>query len=182
MSQDLTFTQAVNKLFFGVDISGNSGSIFDSLTLVPQLKHYYGARQWNLNVTIEMNSEKAWSSRYEFRFTQSPMKGLNFESGVIEVVLGETESTNKLLNIFWRLQFNSKEKAFKAFEILKKVFEDVSSKARLHFGKDLGHMAEFSSRKQVAKGINDITLFLKQSPISKKYEIGLFPGNDLMSE
>jgi len=183
MSQDLTFTQTVNKLFFDFDVSNNSSSLFDSLLSVPQLHHFdKGARQWNLNVSMEMNSHKAWSTKHEFSFTQSPLTGLNIEKGIIDVTLGETEDAKKLLNIYWRIQFSNKEEATMYFEKLKQIFGDLSTKKKFDFGKDVGHIAEFSTGKQTDKGIKDITLFLYQSLNSKKYEVALLFGNELMDE
>jgi hypothetical protein len=107
MSQKQTFSETVNKLFFGVDFSDKSISLFDRLLSIPQLQHYdNGVRQRNLNVTIEMKSEKAWSSRHEFAFTESPLPDLKIEKGTIEVTLGETDSTKKLLGLNWRLQLS----------------------------------------------------------------------------
>ena len=183
MSQGLTFSQTVNKLFFGVDVSDNASSLFDGLLSIPQLRHHHnGARQWNLNVTIEMKSEKAWSSRHEFTFTQSPVTDLNIEQGIIEVRIGETDSTKKLLDIYWKLQFDSRDSASKYFEKLKQIFGDISTKKKFDFDKDVGDIAQFSARKRGDKGVNDITLFLNQWPGSTKYEIVLVLGNELTDE
>jgi hypothetical protein len=77
MSQSRTFSQAVNELFFGVDVSNKSASLFDSLLSIPQLRHSdNGVRQWNLNVAMEMKSDKAWSSRHQFSFSESPLPDL----------------------------------------------------------------------------------------------------------
>src|SRR5437764_15331843 len=99
MSQ-ANFSQRVNELFFGVDVSNKSASLLDSFLSVPQLHHRdNGVRQWNLNVAMEMKSDKAWSSRHEFAFTESPLPDLKIEKGTIEVTLGEADSTKKLLGL-----------------------------------------------------------------------------------
>lgn len=183
MSQTMTFSQRVNQLFFGVDVSNKSSSLIDSLLSVPQLKHRdNGVRQWNLNVAMEMKSDKAWSSRQEFSFTESPLSDLKIENGAIEVTLGETDSTKKLLGLNWRLQFGDKAAATKYFDKLKQSFADVATKKKIEHEKGVGDFAQFSSRNQVDTGVRDITLFLSESSTSKKYEIILVLGSDFMDE
>ncbi len=110
------------------------------------------------------------------------MTGFNIDKGIIEVTLGETDSTKKLLSIDWRLQFNHKTEATKYFEKLKQIFNNVSTYKKLGFDKYAGHMAQFSTRKPTDIGVRDITLFLNKLPTSKKYEIALLFGNELMDE
>ena len=183
MSQTVTFSQRVNQLFFGTDVSNKAGSLIDSFHSVSQLKHHdNGARQWNLNVSMEMRSDNAWSSRHEFAFTESPLPDLNIEKGTIEVTLGETESTKKLLNLYWRIEFKDKASATKYFEELKQLFTDVATNKKFEKDKDVGDIAQFSTRNPADTGVRDITLFLGKSPTTKKYEIALLFGSDFMDE
>lgn len=183
MSQTMTFSQRVNELFFGVDISNKSVSLFDSLLSVPEL-HYRdnGARQWNLNVGMEMNSDKAWSSRHEFIFTQSPLLDLKMEKGIIEITLGETDSTKKLLNLIWQLQFSDKVSATNYFDKLKQTFDDLATKKKFEKDKVVGDIAQFSTRNPVDTGVRDITLFLGKSPTTKKYQVTLLFGTEFIDE
>jgi hypothetical protein len=183
MSQKQTFSETVNKLFFGVDFSDKSISLFDRLLSIPQLQHYdNGVRQRNLNVTIEMKSEKAWSSRHEFAFTESPLPDLKIEKGTIEVTLGETDSTKKLLGLNWRLQFNDKAAATNYFNKLKQVFSGVATNKKFEQDKDVGDIAQFSTRNPADTGVRDLTLFLGKSPTTKKYEVALLFGSEFMDE
>lgn len=183
LSQDLTFSQRVNKLFFGVNVSNTSGSLLDSFLSVPQLHHRdNNTRQWNLNVSMEMKSDKAWSSRHEFAFTESPLPGSKIEKGMIEVTLGETYSIKKLLNLDWRLQFSNKASAANYFEKLKELFSGVAVIKNFEHDKDLGDIARFSARNQLDRGVGDISLFLGQSQVTKKYEIALVLGPEFQDE
>ena len=183
MSQTMTFSQRVNELFFGVDVSLKSASLIDSFFSVPQLhRSDNGARQWNLNTAIEMKSDKAWSSRYEFVFTESPLPDLKIGNGTIEVTLGETDSTKKILDLNWRLQFSDKAAATKYFDNLKKLFGDISTNKKFEHDKIGGDIAQFSTKNHAGTGVKDITLFLSKSPLTNKFEVFLVLGSDFMDE
>ena len=183
MSQTMTFSQRVNQLFFGVEVSNKSSSLVDSFLSVSQLHHRDKvARQWNLNVTMEMKSDKAWSSRHEFTFTESPLPDLRIEKGTIEVTLGETDSTKKLLNLYWRLQFSDKAAATKYFDKLKQLFGGLATNKKFEQDKDVGDIAQFSTRNPVDTGVRDITLFLGKTPMTKKYEVALLFGSDFTTD
>lgn len=183
MSQTVTFSQRVNQLFFGVDVSNKSGSLVDSFSKVPQLHHRdNGVRQWNLNVFMEMKSDKAWSSRHDFAFTESPLPDMKIESGAIELTLGETDSSQKLLGLNWRVHFSDKAAATKYFDKLKQLFGDLATSKKFEQDKDVGDIAQFSTRNPVDKGVRDITLFLGKSPSTKKYEVALVFGSEFMEE
>ena len=183
MSQSKTFSQRVNELFFGVDISNKGASLFDSLLSIPQLRHSdNGVRQWNLNVAMEMQSDKAWSSRHQFSFSESPLPDLQIEMGTIEVTLGETDSVKKVLNLNWQLQFRDKVSATKYFDKLKQLFGDLATKKKYEKDKDVGDIAQFSTRNPVDTGVRDITLFLGKSPMTKKYQVSLVFGTEFTNE
>lgn len=178
MSQT-NFSQQVNELFFGVDVSNKSATLLDSFLSVPQLHHSdNGARQRNLNVAMQMNSNKAWSSRHEFVFTESPLPDLKIEKGTIELTLGETDSTKKLLSLYWRLQFSDKAAATKYFDKLKQLFSDLATNKKFEHDKDVGDIVQFSTRNPVDTGIKDISLFLRKSQTTKKYEVSLVFGSE----
>ncbi len=183
MSQSTTFSQRVNELFFGVDISNKSASLFDSLLSIPQLSHIdNGVGQWNLDVMVEMESDKAWSSRHQFSFSASPLPDLQIEMGTIEVTLGETDSVKKLLNLNWQVQFSKKASASKYFDKLKQLFGDVATKKKFEKDKDVGDIAQFYTRNPIDTGIRDITLYLDKSPMTKKYEVSLEFGTEFMDD
>ena len=117
MSQNLTFTQTVDKLFFGIDISTKSIQLLDSFLSVSKLHHSDTvSRQSSLNITMQMNSDKqGWASKHTFTFTESPLPDLKIDKGIIEITIGEAADLKKLLNLNWRLQFDSKEDATKYF-------------------------------------------------------------------
>lgn len=183
MSQSKTFSQTVNELFFGVDVSNKSASLFDSLLSVPKLRHTdNGVRQWNLHVSMEMKSDKAWSSRHQFSFAESPLPDLQIEMGTIEVTLGETDSVKKVLNLSWQVQFSDKLSATKYFDKLKQLFGDLATKKKFEKDKDVGDIAQFSTRNSVDTGVRDISLFLGKSPMTKKYQVSLVFGTEFMDE
>ena len=184
MSQTQTFSQTVNNLFFGVDVSNKSSSLLDSFLSVSQLHHRDTvARQWNLNVAVQMKTDKqAWSARHEFSFSQGPLPDLKLSKGLIEVTIGEAGEVKKLLDLNWHLEFENEQDASKYFEKLKQDFSSVSTKKKFDYDKDVGHMAQFSTRKQTDIGVKDVTIFLSMPSQAKKYRITLLFGNKLMDE
>jgi hypothetical protein len=183
MSQSTTFSERVNKLFFCVDISNKSPSLVDSLFSIPQLRHSENVvRQRNLNVAMEMESDKAWSSRHQFAFSESPLPDLKIETGTIEVTLGETDSVKKLINLSWQVQFSDKLSATKYFDKLKQLFGDLATKKEFDKDKDVGDIAQFSTRNPVDTGVRDITFFLGKSQKAKKYQVSLVFGTEFMDE
>lgn len=183
MSQAPTFSQRVNDLFFGVDVSSKSASLFDSLLSKPKLHHNSnGVRQWSLNVGLEMKSDKAWSSRHQFAFSESPIPNLKIEKGTIEVRLGETDSVKKILDLAWELQFIDKASAIKYFDKLNQLFGDLATTRTLEHDKNVGDIAHFSTRDPTDTGVRDITLFFGKSPLTKKYTISLALGTEFMHE
>jgi hypothetical protein len=175
----MTFSQQVNELFFGVEISNKSASLIESLRSIPQLRYSdNGARQFNLNATMEMKSDKAWSSRHEFSFSESPLPDLQIEMGTIEITLVETDNEKKLLNLNWQLQFKDKISATKYFDKLNQLFGDFSTIKKFEKDKDVGDIAQFSTSNSVDTGIRDITFFLSKSPMTKKYEVSLVFGTE----
>ena len=139
-------------------------------------------RQWNLNVSMQMKSDKASSSKHEFAFTESPLQEYKMKKGIIEVNMGEADTVKKLLDLNWRLEFDSKSHAIKYFERLRQIFSEISTNKKFSHDKDVGDMAQFSTRKQSDTGIRDITLFLYKSSQTKKFEIALLLGNEIMNE
>jgi hypothetical protein len=183
MSQSKSFSQRVNQLFFGINVSNRSASLIDSFRAIPDLtyKHYDG-RQWNLGVAMEMNSDKAWSSKHEFLFKKSPLPDLAIDNGFIEVILGETDSLKKILKLNWQLQFSDKLSADKYFKTLKTFFSEVSSKEKFEHDQDVGDIAQFACRKPTDLGVRDITLFCGKSKFSNMYEVAVMFGTEFIDE
>lgn len=183
MAQTKTFSQCVNDLFFGVDVSSKSASILDNLLSMPEL-HYseVGARQWNINISMAMQSHKALSTKHQFTFSHSPLPGLKIENGIIEATLGETDSVRKLLDLGWRLQFSDKASATKYFDTLKQIFGDSATEKKIEHNKHFGEIAQFATRNHADSGIKDITLFLEKSATTKNYEILLVFGSEFMEK
>lgn len=184
MSQNLTFTQTVNKLFFGVDIFTKSIQLLDSFLTISKLHHSDTvSRQSSLNITMQMKSDKqGWASRHVFIFTESPLPDLKINKGAIEITIGEAGDVKKLLNLNWQLQFDTKEDATRYYEELKRILSDVSTDKKFEVDKEVGLMAQFSNRNLADKGFRNVILFLNQSIQSKKYELSLMFGNELLDD
>jgi hypothetical protein len=179
----MTFTQQLNEMFFNVDVSKFSISMMDSLRKVSKLTYVdKRTRQWNLNVAMEMKSEKAWSSKHFFYFTESPLTSLKIEKGEIEVRLGETDSLKKILDITYRLEFNDSVSARLYFENIKTLFSKVSTKSKFDFDNDVGEIAMFSTRDKQEKGIRDVSFFMDKAKLKNKFEITLLFGSEFMDE
>ena len=131
---------------------------------------------------MDMNSDKAWSSKHEFNFTESPLLDMTIEKGTIEVTLGETESTKILLDLNWRLQFGNKITAREYYNKLIEIFSELSTIKKISKDNNVGEIAQFSSRKKDDAGVKDITLFLGKSTVTNKYEVTLLLGTEFMDE
>lgn len=184
MSQALTFDSAVRRLYFGVDIIKASSSLLDSFLTVDNLHHSDTIiRQSNLNIYIQLNTdEEAWSNRHTFTFSQSPLPDLKIMSGYIEVIIGEAPNIKKLLDVNWCVQFDKKKDAENYFDKLKKIFEPLSTKQKTEYDKNVGHIAQYSTRNQKEKGIRDVEFCLGKSLLTKKYEITLSLMNEFVDD
>ena len=179
MAQSPTFSQQVKQLFFGIDITGRSPSLLDSFRSVPQL-HYTtdGVRQWNLNVSIEMNSTQATSSTHRFSFAESPLPGFPIEKGVIQLTMGETDSSRKLMSLTWHVEFRDKKSATNYFNKLEELFSRVSNKQVVEESSGNNKSLKLSSKDQDNGDLDNILVYFYKSPASGKYELELFPGSE----
>jgi hypothetical protein len=184
MSQALTFDSAVRRLYFGVDIIKASSSLVDSFLTVDNLHHSDTIiRQSNLNLYIQLNTdEEAWANRHTFTFSQSPLPDLKIWSGYIEVIIGEAPNIKKLLDVNWCVQFDNKKDAENYFDKLKKIFEPVSTKQKTEYDKNVGHIAQYSTRNPNEKGIRDVEFCLGKYLLTKKYEITLSLMNEFVDD
>jgi len=178
MSQFTTFSQRVNQLFFGVDVTQQSNSLIDSLRSIHQL-HYkdYNARNWEF-------WENAWTATPEFTFTGSPLPDLKIEAGTIGVKLGwiDTDSIAKVLELNWDVRFSKNAEAKKCFEKLQQLFGDVVTYKKFEHDKKEGDAAYFLNYNPGDNTGQYVSLFLYRSLITKKYEISLKFGNEFMDE
>ena len=184
MSQTLTFDSTVRRLFFGVDIVKASSSLVDTFLTVCNLHHSDTVnRQSNLNLNMQLATDKeAWSNRHTFTFTQSPLPDLKITSGYIGVTIGEAPNIKKLLDLQWCIQFDKKKDAEIYFDKLKKIFEALSNKQKDEYDKDVGHIVQYSTRKQNDKGIRDVAFCFGKSLRTKKYEIILSLMNEFVDD
>ncbi|MBI1782594.1 MAG: hypothetical protein HYR66_14710 [Sphingobacteriales bacterium] len=184
MSQTLTFENALKNLYFGVDIKKASSSLVDTLMTVQNLHHSDTVvRQSNLNINMQLKTDKeAWNYRHIFIFTKSPLPGLKIDSGYIEASIGEAPEIKKLLGVNWCVQFDNKIDAEKFYNKLIETFAPLSTKQKTGYDKDVGHIAQYSTRKEEDKGIRDITFCFGKSPRTKKFEITLLLANEFMNE
>jgi hypothetical protein len=184
MSQTITFDSAVRRLYFGIDIVKSSSSLVDAFLNVGDLHHNEKViRQSDLNLYIQLKTDKeAWSSRHTFEFTKSPLPNLNIKSGYIEVTIGEAPKIKKLLDVRWYVDFDNKKDADIFFEQLKETFEPVSTIHKNEFDKDIGHVAQYSTRKPSENGIKDISFILGKSLQTKNYRISVLLLNEFIND
>ncbi len=179
----MTFTKQLNELFFNVEVSDFSNSMLDSFRKVSKLNYVYnGIRQRNMHTMMEMKSEKAWSSRYFFYFTESPLTNLKIEKGEIEISLGETDSLKKILDITYRLEFNDSVSARLYFENIKTLFSKVSTKSKFEIEDGVGEIAQFLSIKKEEKVMRAASFIMDKVKSTNKFEITLLFGNEFMDE
>jgi hypothetical protein len=132
---------------------------------------------------MQMKSDKqGWASRHVFTFTESPLPDLKIKKGAIEITIGEAGDVKKLIDLNWQLQFDTKEDATRYYEELKRILSDVSTDKKFEVDKEVGLMAHFSNRNLADKGFRNVILFLNQSIQSKKYELSLMFGNEVLGD
>ena len=88
----------------------------------------------------------------------------------------------KLLDIRWCVQFDNKKDAEIYCDKLKKIFEPLSTKQKTEYDKDVGHIAQYSTRNQNDKGIRDVAFCFGKSLQTKKYEITLSLMNEFVND
>ena len=184
MSQSLTFDRAVRRLYFDVNVFKVSGSLVGTFSNLDYLKHNDTVvRQWNLNTSILMNSkENAWSSRHVFSFTKSPIPELKIQSGQIVVIIGETSKIKKLIGVDWQIDFENKSDGEVFYNKLNEMFAPVSTKQKIEYDKDVGHIAQYSTRTESEKGIRDVSFCFGKSLQTNKYQITLSLFNEFAAE
>ncbi len=173
MAQDLSFDRVARSLYFNIDLSDASGSIIDSFRNCSFLRfNDTVVRQQDLNTSIfDSDNEKAWSSRYVFSFTQSPVPGYKITSGKITVTLVETGKVKRFRSVEWQTDFDSKEEGMKFYDKLKELFSPLSTKQKVEYDEEIGYIAQYSTDKPEAKGIRNVSFRFGSWPATKKYAI-----------
>jgi hypothetical protein len=184
MAQSLTFDSAVRRLYFDVDIVKAAGSLADTFISIDQLHHNDTVtRQSSLNVSMQMNSDNdVWSYKHVFTFTKSPIFGLKIKSGHIDVTIGQASKIKKLLGLEYYIDFNNKIDADLFFERLKEIFKPLATKQKMEFDKDVGYIAQFSTRRPGESGLKDVTFVLGKSLHINNYQISVSLINEFMDE
>jgi hypothetical protein len=182
--QQDSFPATLRRLFFDADITGDAGRLFDSLRMMPSLKHFTNnVAQWNLNTAVAMGSTDALSTYHTFTFFESPIPNLLFKKGVIDLLLGETSEKKRILDLTWRLIHSNYNQAVENFRVLTETFEKVSTLKKITKEKNGDIGAEFSYLSKSETRAWAVSLFLTKSVNKKKeYEIMLFLGNNLQPE
>jgi hypothetical protein len=181
-AQQTAFENAVNNLFFNVDIKKASDRIITAFLSTKALHcNDTVTRQFGIDVHMRLHTDsEAWTDRYIFIFTESPLKGLKIDSGYILVSIDETDSIRKLHGINWVVQFTSKKDGQAFFKEIKKIFAPVSTKQKLEHDKLLSESAQYSTRNTIARGIRDVAFTLSKSAKTKKYELRLYLMNEFI--
>jgi hypothetical protein len=184
MSQTQPFDSTVRGLYFDVDILKASVSVVDTFRNIDYLKYSDTVvQQWSLNTSIFMETkEDAWSSRHAFTFTKSPISGLIIQSGQIVVRVGETAKTKKLMGVEWQVNFDTKDDGELFYSKLKEIFSPISTQQKEEYDKHVGHIAQYSTRNELEKGIRDVSVYFGLSPRTKKYQITLSLFNEFAAK
>ena len=132
---------------------------------------------------MQLQTDKAaWLNRHIFTFSKSPLTDLKINSGYIEVSIGEASGIKKLLEVNWCAQFENKTDAEKFYNKLIETFAPLSTKQKTDFDKEVGYIAQYSTRNEGDKGIRDIAFCFGKSPRTKKFEITFSLVNEFMDE
>jgi hypothetical protein len=181
MAQDSSFSGLVNSMFFGADLSLPADSLLAAFKKLPELKYKGGsARQWNLNITVEMKSKNAYSSNHTFLFSKSPVLKVPIKEGQIFYMIGYGDSIQKKMNLHTRITFNNEKEARDYFKRLKLLFDKVSTHKKVEEAEDEDseEMILYSSRKE-GKGVKDVAFGLLKDEKSKLYTLMFILGNGI---
>ncbi len=182
MSQTITFSKAVQQLYFNVDVKNVSvDTIISELSNIAN-EHNVNEGTSSLSVNLELNMEgNAKKVSHVFKFNKSPLPSISVDTGYIKVAVGEVGGDKKITDIDWCFQFLNKIDAEKFFAELNKIFTPVSTKQKIANDElNSGQYAEFSTRSENAGGIRDVTFFFGKSVVTNKYEIRFIPYNEFV--
>ena len=135
MSQNLTFKNAIQQLYYGVDVKDASyDTILTNFSNVAN-KHTVRVGSTKLLDNIDMGIDRQIEKKsHVFTFIKSPFNQLKIDSGEITINIGESQKVKKILSVDWCLYFLKKEDAEIFFNYLTTIFTPVSSKQK--FEKD----------------------------------------------
>jgi len=182
MSQTLTFSGAVQQLYFNVDVkNADVDTVINKFSTIAN-EHFVNKRMSSLSINLEMNMDgNAKKTSHVFEFSKSPLLNMVVDSGYIRIDVGEIGHSKKIIDINWCFQFLNKADAEMFFDQLKKLFTPISTKH--HVGDDdlnSGQYAEYSAKDENIGGITDVTFFLSKSVATNKYEVQFIPYNEFV--
>ena len=180
MSQTLTFSKAVQQLFFNVDIkNGSPDTIINEFKKLAKDYHVNkgtSSLSVNLNMNMDGNARKV---SHVFKFVKSPLPDMVVDTGYIKIDIGEIGNSRKIIDVDWSFQFRNKAEAEMFYGELKKLFKPISTQQKIEDDElNEGQFAEFSTRAENAGGIRDITFFFGKSNDTNKYEVRFLPYNE----
>lgn len=182
MSQPITFSRAVQQLYFNVDVRNISVDRVISELGNIAIEHNVSKGMSSLSVNLDMNmSSNVRKVSHVFKFNKSPLPNMSVDTGYIKVTVGEAGGSKKIIDIDWCFQFLNKTEAEKFFEVLNGIFAPISVKRKIATDElNAGQYSEFSIRGENVVGIKDVTFFLGKSVVTNKYEVKFIPYNEFM--
>lgn len=180
-----SFTQALRLLYFNANINNSSAdALINTFREVKDLKPDDKVKlSMSLSDNLAMHTGKEVQRKtYIFRMLKSPLIKNPINSGYIRIAVGESENKKKILNLEWCIQLDNKEDAEAWFDVLKEAFIPTSTKYQFEKDDTLEHAkyAQFSTLKEPASNIRDITVFFSKAKDSNNYEIRIYPYNEFM--
>lgn len=178
-SQNAGFSKMIRDLYFGIDINTAADSLVNELKAVKSLHHSDTVvRQQGLQTSIDIKKDGMfWKETHQFTFKESPLAGLQMQSGCITVSLSCDSSQKKLTDMVWMAAFNSQSEGIKFFIKLNKLFSSVSDRQKQHFSKQEGYIAQYSTSAGTGL-LKDVSICFSKSLRSKKYQIIILPFNE----
>ncbi len=173
------FEEAINQLVFGAHFMDSTAQLITTLTESGELTYEPPkVYQSNLNLSILMGTDQAWSSRHQYSFTKSPLPGYQVKSGDISVTLGQTATRSRVIGRSWTVVFETEKDARLFFDRLNQIFVPLSDKHKAYTDEEGYHVLELSSQHNLDRVI-DIVFFMGKSIGSTTYEINLFTAHSL---
>ena len=163
-AQNLSFSEAVKSLCFGVDISKlEATTIVKSFERIPQLVH-----------TVSKGNKDSSTSQiqwhHSFKFQSASIANTNLPHGTIDVYIIEDNHIEQVTDISWSTNFETKEEAEKKYKQLINVFKPLSTSSKLNSNNSNSKSISF---RNVNEKLIDfiILIFYRTNPSSTKYTI-----------
>jgi hypothetical protein len=173
-----TFSEAVKKIYYGVDIKNMPvDKVLSEYETISFKKSIVNERK-SLSVNLALNTDEAATMHsYIFYFGSSPIDSLLVEEAYIRIDVGQTKDRKKIVSVDYRILFQDKQTAEFFLSNLKKTFTPLSTSYKID-KRGENEYVQFSTESESNSGLSNITFISSPSDQQKKYEVQIMPYSE----